>query len=86
MYAEKRIWQTDKAARPLQSFKKFSIIAAWCGIAGRERWRIWEWLGLMPWNRENCKERRLMPRALGRSPLTKISLPSGKTPIPRSLF
>ncbi len=29
---------------PLPSFKRFSTIAESCGIAGPERWRVWEWL------------------------------------------
>ena len=44
MYAERHTWQPDRAALPPPSFRRFSTTAASSGTAGRERWRIWEWL------------------------------------------
>jgi len=49
-----------------------------------ERWRIWTWLVPMPRSREPRREPMPMPPASGRSPPTKISSRSGKTPIPAS--
>jgi hypothetical protein len=49
MSAEKRTWRPDRAVLPPPSFRRFSTTAASCGIAGRERWRIWEWLAPTLW-------------------------------------
>ena len=82
--AERHTWQPDRAVLPPPSFRKSSTTAASSGTAGRERWRIWEWLGPMPCKREPRRERMPMPPASAHSPPTKISSPSGKTPTPTS--
>ena len=84
LFAERHTWQPDRAALPPPSFRRSSTTAASSGTAGRERWRIWEWLVPMPCRRELRRERMPMPPASGRSPPTKISSPSGKTPTPTS--
>ena len=84
MYAERHTWQPDKAAPPPPSSRRFSTTAALSGTAGRERWRIWEWLVPTPCSREPRRVRMPMPPASGHSPPTKISSPSGKTPTPTS--
>ena len=41
--AAKRISQSHKEKSLSPSSRRFSIIAAWSGTAGQERWRIWGW-------------------------------------------
>jgi hypothetical protein len=65
-------------------FQKMPDHAASSGTAGRERYRIWEWLVRTLWGRESRRARMPMQPASGRSPPTKISSPSGKTPTPTS--
>src|SRR5271157_2503796 len=81
-FAERHTWQPDRALPPLPSFRRFSTTTASSGTAGREPWRIWEWLAPMPCRREPRKHkvRMPMPPASGRSPPTRISSPSGKMP------
>ena len=56
MYAERHTWPPDKATLPPPSFRRFSTTAASSGTAGRERWRISEWLAPTPCSREPRKE------------------------------
>jgi tetratricopeptide (TPR) repeat protein len=84
MYAERHTWQPDKAVLARPSFRRSSTTAASSGIAGGERWRIWAWRVPTPCSREHRRERMPMPLASGRSPPTKISSRSGKTPTPTS--
>jgi tetratricopeptide (TPR) repeat protein len=83
-YAETPIWPRDRPKNRLPSFRRFSITAASCGTAGRELWRNWAWLGRMRCSRERSwdrgRVRTPMPPASVRSPPTKISSRSGKTP------
>jgi hypothetical protein len=65
-------------------FQKILDHSASSGTAGQERWRVWEWRTQTPCNREPRRERMLMLPASVRSPPTKISSPSGKTPTPTS--
>ena len=67
--------------QPRPSFRRFSTTAASSGTAGRERWRIWGWLGRMPCSQEPRREQMPMPPASVRSPLIKTSSPSGRMPI-----
>ena len=85
-FAGRHTWLPDKAAQPPPSSTRSSTAAASSGTAGRERWRIWAWLVPMPCRRELRRERMPMPPASGRSPPTKTSSLSGKTPTPTSLF
>ena len=62
--------------------RAYSSLSYVFGDQGQGRGRIWEWLAPTPCSREPRRER--MPPASGRSPPTKISLPSGKTPTPTS--
>ena len=69
---------------PPPSSRRFSTTAASSGTAGREHWRISAWHVPTPCRREPRRERTPMLPASGRSPPTKISSPSGKTPTPTS--
>ncbi|MGA7622111.1 MAG: hypothetical protein WCA91_00905, partial [Candidatus Acidiferrales bacterium] len=64
------------------SSRKFSTTTASCGTAGREHWRVWDWLVPMVCKRNPRRERMPMPPASGRSPPTKIFSRCGKTPTP----
>ena len=66
------------------SFRGFSTTAASSGTVGRGPWRIWAWRVPMACSREPCREGTPTPLVSGRSPPTKISSPSGKTPTPTS--
>ncbi len=82
-YAERHTWRPDKEALPPRSFRRFSTTAGSCGIAGRERWRVWDWRGQTLCKRKlQGRARMPMPPAFGRSPLTKIFSRCGKTPTP----
>jgi len=57
------LWNLIQPLLPPPSFRRFSTTAALSGTAGREHWRIWEWLAQMPCNRELRKARMPMPPA-----------------------
>src|SRR5579863_6622062 len=76
----RRIWQRGRAALPPPSSRRFSTIAALCGTAGQERWHIWEWREQMRCKPKLHKARMPMQPAFARSPPTRISSLSGKTP------
>ena len=82
IYAARHTWQRGRAKKLPPSFRRSSTTAASSGTAGRERWRIWAWLVRMLCSREPRRERMPMPPASVRSPPTRISSPSGKTPTP----
>jgi eukaryotic-like serine/threonine-protein kinase len=77
-----RISRPGKAHQPSRSFRKFSITAAWCGTAGRVRWRGSALRARMRSSRRLRKAPMPMPPASAPSPPTKISSRSGKTPTP----
>src|SRR3974390_2615074 len=47
-YEERHTWEPDRAVLPQPNFRKFSVTAESFGIAGQERWRIWDWLRPTP--------------------------------------
>jgi len=81
-FAARYIWHLDRVVLPPPNFRRFSTTAASSGTAGQERCRARGWLARTPCNREPRAERMLMLPASVRSPPTKISSPSGKTPGP----
>src|SRR5579862_1659115 len=78
-FVGRRISQRDREKVPHPSFRRFSTTAVSSGIAGRERWRIWESLVRTRCKRELCRAQMPTAPASVRSPLTRISLRSGKT-------
>ena len=83
-FEEKHTSHPDRVVLLLPSFRRFSTTVASWETAGRVPWRIWGWLGPTLCRRTLHRERMPMPPASGRSPPTKISSPSGKTPTPTS--
>ena len=74
IYAARRIWQPGRATKPPPSFRRFSTTAGLSGTAGRERWRIWAWLGRMLCRRGIRPGRMPILRAAGRLRLTRSFL------------
>ena len=68
IYAGRHIWQADKAVLPPRNFKRFSITAGSCGVAGPERWRVWAW--------------RVPTRCRRKHRKAPMPMPPGATPSP----
>ena len=85
-FAGRHTLRQARTRRPTPSFRRFSTTAASPGTAGRERWRIWEWLEPTPCNPEPRRVGMPLPPASERSPGTRIFSRFGKTPIPTSPY
>src|SRR5579862_9143317 len=85
-FVARHTWQRGRAMLPLPSFRRFSITAASSGIAGRERWRVWELRVRTLSKRKPRKAQPPMLSASVHSPPTRTTSPSVHKPPPTSPY